>query len=164
MPQFAEFDSDEPLGVRGMWQLARVMLNDHRVDSREIRAAVLLFATSMVGTNVRRLREFTGIPHRDIERVSYNLRANGLWLRDGTFHAPWLDDEDTLRAEITLALYVLVALGDIEAVTPEEFQNRMAHGVPWRQLVPRRDLQPRPGQQDLPEPFWVRNSSEPSSG
>ena len=152
----------QPITARDLWSTARLILSTKDVDSREIRAGVLLLAAATSsGPNLRQLREFTRIPWRDITHASYYLRRAGIWQQDRV-EAPWLEeggDPDT--AVVSFTLHVLVATGEVVRHTGDRYSIRtvgevleVESGIPWREIVPARQLRVTDA-----EPAWVAASS-----
>lgn len=153
---------------RELWQLARNWLEDKEVDSRSIRAAVILMAcATRCGPNIQRIRRETGLPLSDIQRVSYYMRRAKLWGRD-TWHALWMDESTPeTTATVVFTMHVLVATGDVLADGPaDEWKIRTVgdeFGVPcsviWRDLIPVPPLQRRKQETDQPVPWWARDGA-----
>ncbi len=70
-------------------------------------AAIVLLSSLEVGTSIRKLREFTGLPSGLISKFSYNLRKSGVW-RDSKVYADWADEES---GGVSFTLDTLVATG-----------------------------------------------------
>ena len=66
---------------------------DHNLDpeSETFRYALALLSSAIVGPNIGRIQEFTGLPKRFLQTVSIRARTNKMWIR-GKIHADWFGD------------------------------------------------------------------------
>jgi hypothetical protein len=80
-------------------------------DDEAYQAAVIMLAALQVGANIRRVARFTGYPIREVARIGYCLRANGIWSGSKT-KCDWFEKDGGLA----FWLDVSVALGYMERV------------------------------------------------
>lgn len=63
-------------------------------DDDGFKAATVLLASVVVGTNQRGLVKFTHYPAALIAKFAANLRRSGIWIKDGRVaHSGWLDKD-----------------------------------------------------------------------
>jgi hypothetical protein len=79
------------------------------VTGQEYRYAIIMLSSAMVGTSVRRLREFTGYTTAEISELRDILRTNGIW-KGGKIHAGWFEKD----GGVEFCCDVAVAMGYLQ--------------------------------------------------
>ena len=94
-------------------------------DSSTFRIATVLLSTMFVGTEVEALSEYTGYPPAKLRQLQKTFFENRIWMEDGGFRAPWLDETDG-DAIAELWIYCQVGLGLVKVDGENDGQLRFS--------------------------------------
>lgn len=90
-------------------------------ENSAFRIATVLLSTMFVGTDVEALAGYTGYPPAKLRQLAETFGRNQIWLEDGSFRAPWLDQDDP-DAITELWIYCQIGMGLVEAQVAEDGQ------------------------------------------